>query len=32
MEKVPFGGTFIGLLRDHGHGRVEIDRDGQAVP
>jgi choline dehydrogenase-like flavoprotein len=31
MEKVPFGGTFIGLLRDHGHGRVEIDRDGQAV-
>jgi choline dehydrogenase-like flavoprotein len=31
MEKVPYGATFIGLLRDHGHGRVEIDRDGQAV-
>ena len=31
MEKVPYGGTFIGLLRDHGHGRVEIDRDGQPV-
>ena len=31
LEKVPNGGTFIGLLRDHGHGRVEIDRDGQAV-
>ncbi len=32
IEKVPNGGTFIGLLRDRGHGRVEIDRDGQAVP
>jgi choline dehydrogenase-like flavoprotein len=32
MEKVRYGATFIGLLRDHGHGRVEIDRDGQAVP
>jgi choline dehydrogenase-like flavoprotein len=32
MEKVPLGATFIGLLRDHGHGRVEIDRDGNAVP
>jgi choline dehydrogenase-like flavoprotein len=32
MEKVPFGATFIGLLRDHGHGRVEIDHDGNAVP
>ena len=32
MEKVPYGATFIGLLRDHGGGRVEIDRDGQAVP
>jgi choline dehydrogenase-like flavoprotein len=31
MEKVSYGATFIGLLRDHGHGRVEIDRDGQAV-
>jgi choline dehydrogenase-like flavoprotein len=31
MEKVRHGATFIGLLRDHGHGRVEIDRDGQAV-
>jgi choline dehydrogenase-like flavoprotein len=32
MEKVPYGATFIGLLRDHGHGRVEIDGDGNAVP
>ena len=32
MERVPHGGTFIGLLRERGHGRVEIDRDGQAVP
>jgi choline dehydrogenase-like flavoprotein len=32
METVRFGGTFIGLLRDHGHGRVEIDANGQAVP
>jgi choline dehydrogenase-like flavoprotein len=32
MEKVRYGATFIGLLRDHGHGRVEVDRDGQAVP
>jgi choline dehydrogenase-like flavoprotein len=32
MEKVRYGATFIGLLRDHGHGRVEIDGDGQAVP
>jgi choline dehydrogenase-like flavoprotein len=31
MEKVPCGATFIGLLRDHGHGRVEIDQDGQGV-
>jgi choline dehydrogenase-like flavoprotein len=32
MEKVRFGATFIGLLRDHGHGRVEIDGEGNAVP
>jgi choline dehydrogenase-like flavoprotein len=32
MERVPYGATFIGLLRERGHGRVEIDRDGQAVP
>jgi choline dehydrogenase-like flavoprotein len=32
MEKVRYGATFIGLLRDHGHGRVEIDGDGQGVP
>jgi choline dehydrogenase-like flavoprotein len=31
MERVRYGATFIGLLRDHGHGRVEIDGDGQAV-
>jgi choline dehydrogenase-like flavoprotein len=32
MERVPYGGTFIGLLRERGHGHVEVDRDGQAVP
>jgi choline dehydrogenase-like flavoprotein len=32
MERVRYGATFIGLLRERGHGRVEIDRDGQAVP
>jgi choline dehydrogenase-like flavoprotein len=32
MEKVRCGVTFIGLLRDHGHGRVDVDADGQAVP
>jgi choline dehydrogenase-like flavoprotein len=32
MEKARFGVTFIGLLRDRGHGRVDVDADGQAVP
>ena len=27
MEKVRYGGTFIGLLRDHGHGRVDDRRE-----
>jgi choline dehydrogenase-like flavoprotein len=27
-----YGATFIPLLRDHGHGRVEIDASGEAVP
>ena len=31
MERVRYGATFIGLLRERGHGRVEIDGDGQAV-
>jgi len=31
MERVRHGATFIGLLRERGHGRVEIDADGQAV-
>lgn len=26
------GASFIGLVRDHGHGRVTIDAAGQAVP
>ena len=26
------GGTFIGLVRDRGHGRVTIDENGMAVP
>ncbi len=25
-------GTWVGLVRDHGHGRVEIDANGMAVP
>jgi choline dehydrogenase-like flavoprotein len=32
MEKVRYGATFIGLLRDHGHGRVDVDAAGQSVP
>jgi choline dehydrogenase-like flavoprotein len=32
MEKVRYGGTFIGLLRDHGGGEITIDEAGQAVP
>jgi choline dehydrogenase-like flavoprotein len=32
LERVPYGGTFIGLLRERGHGRVDVDRDGQSVP
>jgi choline dehydrogenase-like flavoprotein len=32
MEQVPYGVTFIGLLRDRGGGRVELDANGQAVP
>ncbi|HVE67177.1 MAG TPA: GMC family oxidoreductase [Solirubrobacteraceae bacterium] len=32
MEQVPYGVTFIGLVRDRGGGRVELDANGQAVP
>jgi choline dehydrogenase-like flavoprotein len=32
MSRFRHGGTLIGLLRDHGHGRVTIDRAGMAVP
>ena len=32
MEQLRFGATFIGLVRDHGGGRVTIDEAGQAVP
>ncbi len=31
MSNLRHGATFISLLRDHGHGRVGIDRDGAAV-
>jgi choline dehydrogenase-like flavoprotein len=31
MERVRYGATFIGLLRERGHGRVDVDADGQAV-
>jgi choline dehydrogenase-like flavoprotein len=32
MADFRHGGSFIGLLRDHGHGRVTIDHAGMAVP
>ncbi len=32
MANFRHGASFIGLLRDHGHGRVTIDADGMAVP
>ena len=32
MANFRHGGTFIGLLRDHGHGRVTIDQAGMGVP
>jgi choline dehydrogenase-like flavoprotein len=32
MSELPFGATSIGLVRDHGSGRVTIDEAGQAVP
>jgi len=32
MSEIPTGASFIGLIRDHGHGQVTIDEAGQAVP
>jgi choline dehydrogenase-like flavoprotein len=32
MEGVRNGGSFVTLTRDHGHGRVEVDANGEAVP
>jgi choline dehydrogenase-like flavoprotein len=32
MEEFPQTGTFIGLTRDRGHGRVSVDANGEAVP
>ncbi len=32
MVDFKHGASFIGLLRDHGHGRVTIDHTGMAVP
>jgi choline dehydrogenase-like flavoprotein len=32
MEQVPYGVTFIGLVRDRGGGRIDIDENGQSVP
>src|SRR3954463_4900446 len=32
MARFNHGATFIMLLRDHGHGRVVIDPDGESVP
>jgi choline dehydrogenase-like flavoprotein len=31
LDQARFGATFIGLLRDRGHGRVTIDANGEAV-
>jgi acyl-CoA reductase-like NAD-dependent aldehyde dehydrogenase/choline dehydrogenase-like flavoprotein len=32
MVKFPFGASLINLTRDRGHGRVELDARGRAVP
>jgi choline dehydrogenase-like flavoprotein len=32
MSEFRNGGSFIALVRDHGHGRVTIDANGQTVP
>jgi choline dehydrogenase-like flavoprotein len=32
MSRFKYGATFIMLLRDHGHGRVVIDPNGESVP
>jgi choline dehydrogenase-like flavoprotein len=32
MEQFRHTGTFIGLTRDHGHGQVGVDANGEAVP
>jgi choline dehydrogenase-like flavoprotein len=32
LSRAKFGGTFVPLPRDHGHGRVEVDASGEAVP
>jgi choline dehydrogenase-like flavoprotein len=32
MSRFKHGATFIMLLRDHGHGRVVIDANGESVP
>ena len=32
MEQFRYTATFIGLTRDRGHGEVEVDANGEAVP
>ncbi|HET8975341.1 MAG TPA: GMC family oxidoreductase, partial [Solirubrobacterales bacterium] len=32
MSEFPYTATFISLTRDRGHGRVEVDAAGEAVP
>ncbi len=32
MADLRYGGSFIALIRDHGHGRVTLDANGQAIP
>jgi choline dehydrogenase-like flavoprotein len=32
MEDFPLTGTFISLTRDRGHGRVDVDANGESVP
>jgi choline dehydrogenase-like flavoprotein len=32
MSRFRYGATFISLVRDRGHGRVDVDANGEAVP
>ncbi|MFL5886221.1 MAG: GMC family oxidoreductase N-terminal domain-containing protein, partial [Thermoleophilaceae bacterium] len=32
LADVKYAATFIALMRDHGHGRVDVDASGEAIP